>query len=209
MLSESVRDDVENTLNDQCAWYGLSFLIDTTMGLFLAILCLKALDHFAHVYHWTHLQESGVYVGPDGWKHWISQVFAWIAILTVTKIIIYFFMWAFFDVLAHIGQFLFEPLQGNIRFELVFVMILFPGVLNVIYFWIADSYLKAQEAHEGVHETASLEDMGMLHPTGDKKEHLLHQGDGGELETTTTTTPSIRVTDKPQHNSTTTPPTLV
>ena len=31
-------------------------------------------------------------------------------------------------------------------------MILFPGVLNVVYFWIADSFLKAKKDQEGAHE---------------------------------------------------------
>uniref|UniRef100_A0A7S3LBX4 Transmembrane protein 110 n=1 Tax=Amphora coffeiformis TaxID=265554 RepID=A0A7S3LBX4_9STRA len=174
VLSENMREGI-NTLKDQCAWYGLSFLIDTTLGLFLAILCLRALDELANDYNWTHLKDSGVYVGPDGWKHWISQLIAWLAIMTVTKIIIYFFMWAFSQELAWIGQLLFAPLQGNIRFELIFVMILFPGVLNVIYFWIADSYLKAKDGHVGVHEPTTLED-----PTNDRKESLLE----GEIEAT-------------------------
>ena len=182
ILSTNVREGVI-TLSDQCAWYGLSFLIDTTLGLFLAIMCLQLLDTLAHDYDWKYLKESGVYVGPDGWKHWVCQVLAWLFILTVTKLMIYFFMWAFSQQLAFIGQLLFAPLQGNIRFELVFVMILFPGVLNVIYFWIADSYLKAKEAHEGVHEPASLEDSG-----NDKKEALLE----GEIETTT---PAVYTTD--------------
>ena len=174
ILSRNIREGFY-TLNDQCAWYGLSFLIDTTLGLFLAILCLRALDELANDYNWTHLKDSGVYVGPDGWKHWISQLIAWLAIMTITKLIIYFFMWSFSQQLAWIGQLLFEPLQGNIRFELIFVMILFPGVLNVIYFWIADSYLKAKDGHVGVHEPTSLEETG-----SDKKESLL----AGEIETT-------------------------
>ena len=182
MLSTNVKEGVI-TLSDQCAWYGLSFLIDTTLGLFLAILCFRALDTLANDYDWKYLRESGVYVGPDGWKTWLCQVFAWICILTVTKLMIYFFMWAFSQQLAMIGQVLFAPLQGNIRFELVFVMILFPGVLNVIYFWIADSYLKAQEAHAGVHEPAELEDT-----VADKREALLD----GEIETTT---PAVFTTD--------------
>lgn len=34
----------------------------------------------------------------------------------------------------------------------MFVMVLFPGVLNILYFWIADSYLKATPEHAAVHE---------------------------------------------------------
>lgn len=168
----------------------MSYLIDTTLGLFLAILCLRAMDRLANDFNWTHLKNSGVYVGPDGWKHWLSQVLAWMFISTIVKVVIYAFMWAFSQELAWVGQIIFAPLQGNIRFELVFVMILFPGVLNVIYFWIADSYLKAKEGHEGVHEPASLEASG----SEQKKESLL----AGEVETTR---PSVTTTDAVPKNS--------
>jgi STIMATE family len=139
-------------LKDQCAWYGMSYLIDTTLGLFLAISLLGLLDWIANERDWVHLKHSGVYVGPDGYKHWISQVIAWMTILTIVKLIIYGFMRIFSQPLAILGQWLFEPLQGNIRIELLFVMIVFPGLLNVIYFWIADSYLKAKHEHAEAHE---------------------------------------------------------
>ena len=42
------------------------------------------------------------------------------------------------------------------RFELVFVMVFFPGVLNVMYFWIADSYLK--QSHPEGSEPMALDD---------------------------------------------------
>lgn len=164
-----MRGDVE--LKDECAWYGLSFLIDTTLGLFLAIVCLRILDYWAKEWDWAHLKHSGVYVGPDGWKHWLSQLGAWMAILTIVKIIMYGFMWLFSDALARFGQFLFAPLQDNIRFELLFVMILFPGFMNIIYFWIADSFLKAQGEHEGAHE---LEEPEVSPDT--KQDSLLDEG---------------------------------
>jgi hypothetical protein len=142
----------ETVLEDQCAWYGISYLIDTTLGLVLAIVFLRALDTVANEKDWVHLKHSGVYTGVDGWKHWISQVLAWLLILTLVKIIIYFFMWLCSSPLAWAGAILFAPLQGNIHFELLFVMIFFPGFLNVIYFWICDSYLKADSEHAGAHE---------------------------------------------------------
>ena len=131
----------------------MSYIIDTTLGLILAVIFLRMLDHVANERDWVHLMHSGVYTGPDGWKSYVAQVLAWMMIQTIVKIIIYFFMWGFSDLLAEFGAFLFKPLQSNIRFELVFVMILFPGVLNCIYFWIADSFLKAKkDAPGGAHE---------------------------------------------------------
>ncbi|GKY99755.1 hypothetical protein MPSEU_000929400 [Mayamaea pseudoterrestris] len=170
IISQNIRGDT--VLNDQCAWYGLSYLIDTTLGLVLAIICLNLLDKVAHQRDWTHLKHSGVYTGPNGLMHWVSQCFAWLLIQTIVKMIIYLFMWLFSDQLAWLGAILFAPIQFNIRFELVFVMILFPGFLNVIYFWIADSFLKAKPSnHSG--EAFENDETGLE----DKKQKLMADDD--------------------------------
>jgi hypothetical protein len=165
IISQNIRGDTYE-LDDQCAWYGLSYLIDTTLGLLLAVIGLRWLDQVANERDWAHLKHSGVYAGDHAISHWVSQVAAWIGILTVTKVIIYIFMWVCSGPLAWVGSTLFAPFEGYKHFELLFVMIFFPGVLNVIYFWIADSYLKAAsdqtEAHE--HDESGLQD---------KKESLL------------------------------------
>jgi hypothetical protein len=139
VISRNIRGDT--VLDDQCAWYGLSYLIDTTLGLVLAVIGLRFLDDLANEHDWAHLKHSGVYDGPDGNKHWFSQVVAWLFILTVVKLIIYLFMWVFSEPLAWIGKIIFAPFQGHKKFELLFVMIFFPGFLNVIYFWIAGTWV--------------------------------------------------------------------
>jgi hypothetical protein len=170
VISRNIRGS--STLEDQCAWYGISYLIDTTLGLILAIVFLRILDRYANEYDWAHLKHSGVYTGLDGWKHWCSQVTAWMVILTVVKIIIYFFMWLFSDALAVFGGLLFEPFQSNVHFELLFVMIMFPGFLNVIYFWICDGYLKAGSEHADAHEPDALQDKkeALMDPTEQQQE---------------------------------------
>eukprot|EP00540_Astrosyne_radiata_P005537 CAMPEP_0116834114 /NCGR_PEP_ID=MMETSP0418-20121206/6811_1 /TAXON_ID=1158023 /ORGANISM="Astrosyne radiata, Strain 13vi08-1A" /LENGTH=83 /DNA_ID=CAMNT_0004463637 /DNA_START=118 /DNA_END=369 /DNA_ORIENTATION=+ len=52
-------------------------------------------------------------------------------------------------------------------------MILFPGLLNVIYFWVADSYLKAKKHHADAHEPEAM---------ADKKESLLPTDETTEQE---------------------------
>ena len=150
VIINNAKGDVR--LEDQCAWYGICYLVDTTMGLILAIWGLKILDTLAHENDWVSLKHSGVYEGVEGVLHWIHQVIAWLVILTLVKVIIYFFMVWTSAPLAYVGDILFSPLQSNIRLELLFVMIFFPGFLNVIYFWIADSYMKAKPHHAGAHE---------------------------------------------------------
>ena len=138
---------------DQCAWYGISFLIDTTLGLLLALVGLQVLNAAAKRFNWTALVNSGVYTGDTALCHWTAQVFSWISILTITKIFISIFMWICREPLDFVGKLaLTMPFNGHPRLELIFVMVLFPGVLNIIYFWIADSYLKATPEHSAVHE---------------------------------------------------------
>ena len=150
----------------------MTYLVDTTLGLLLAIWGLKAIDWMANEWDWVSLKHSGVYEGINGLLHWIHQVVAWLAILTVAKIIIYYFMLWTADALSFFGSLLFSPLQANIRFELLFVMIFFPGVLNVIYFWIADHYLKAGAEHAGAHEEETLDT-----ELAKKKASLLEEGE--------------------------------
>ena len=140
-----------NTLTDECAWYAINYVIDTTLGLVITIVFLDWLERLANHFNWVALKNSGVYVGKEGICHWVWQMVAWIVILTLVKLIICVVMWLFSTPLAYIGGVLFAPFQSNIRFELLFVMIFFPGVLNIIYFWITDSYLKAGKEHAGAH----------------------------------------------------------
>ena len=180
-----------NSLNDQCAWYGMTYIVDTTLGLILAIWGLKAIDWAANEWDWVSLKHSGVYEGVDGLLHWIHQVVAWLVILTVAKVIIYYFMMLTGDWLALFGNILFTPLQSNIRFELLFVMIFFPGVLNVIYFWIADHYLKAGAEHAGAHEEDTLDT-----ELAKKKASLLPDGEVDDAQV-----PKIWVNEDGQGNA--------
>jgi STIMATE family len=164
--NEDGSSNTTTTLQDECAWYGMSYLLDTTLGLLLAVIGLQWLERTAKARHWTALEHSGVYSGDTALSHWTAQVTAWIAILTLVKVLIYAFIWICSAPLATVGSLLFAPFTGYKHLELLFVMILFPGILNVVYFWIADSYLQAAAdqtaAHE--HDESTLED---------KKEALL------------------------------------
>lgn len=170
-ISQNIRGD--SVLEDQCAWYGLSYMIDTSLGLIVAIIFLQWLDKVANARQWKAVMNSGVYHGMDALPHWSAQVCAWMLILTITKILMYIFMWIFSSPLAYVGGILFAPIQGNIRFELVFVMILFPGVLNVIYFWIADGFLKAKKEHAVAHESDGLEDKRVALVEDDSQQEMV------------------------------------
>jgi len=165
-IANAVRGDYQ--LKDQCAWYAMNFFLDTTLGLVLSLVFLGMLERIAERCGWTSLMNSGVYSGPDAVKHWFHQLIAWLLILTLVKLVNIFVLWLFSPLLARLGEFLFRPLQSNIRFELLFVMIMFPGILNVFYFWIADGYLKATDDKREVHES----ELTVMKKTEDEPESI-------------------------------------
>jgi hypothetical protein len=150
-MSFLTRGDFQ--LDDQCAWYAISFVVDTTMGLWFSLIFLGLLETVARDRNWESLINTGVYEGADGMRHWRHQVISWLIILAVVKFLVILFIWAFSPILAWLGDFLFSPFQQNIKFELLFVMIIFPGILNFFYFWVADHYLKAGPEHSCAHES--------------------------------------------------------
>jgi len=151
VIAHHVRGDY--VLEDQCAWYAINFFVDTTLGLFFSVILLQLLLKKAKENNWVTLKNCGVYEGPDGMTHWWHQLIAWLGILSVVKVILILFLLLFSPILARIGGIVFRPLQGNIQFELLFVMIILPGVLNFFYFWIADGYLKADEENDEAFES--------------------------------------------------------
>jgi|AntRauTorckE5430_2_1112549.scaffolds.fasta_scaffold04504_2 hypothetical protein len=150
IMSSFTRGDY--VLEDQCAWYSISFITDTTVGLFFSLVFLGILNSEAKKRNWDSLMNTGVYEGPDGMVHWRNQLISWVIILTLVKFPVVFVMWALSPILSRAGNFFFQPMQSNIRFELLFVMIIFPGICNFFYFWIADHYLKAGPEHTSAHE---------------------------------------------------------
>lgn len=72
LISSHSRAD--SNLDDQCAWYAMNFLIDTTLGLALSLLFLHALEIMARRKEWVTLQDTGEYSGEGSWRTWAHQV---------------------------------------------------------------------------------------------------------------------------------------
>eukprot|EP00518_Triparma_eleuthera_P002197 CAMPEP_0182453394 /NCGR_PEP_ID=MMETSP1319-20130603/478_1 /TAXON_ID=172717 /ORGANISM="Bolidomonas pacifica, Strain RCC208" /LENGTH=214 /DNA_ID=CAMNT_0024651325 /DNA_START=230 /DNA_END=870 /DNA_ORIENTATION=- len=130
-------------LQDECAWYAMNYFVDTSFGLLLSLLLVSVLRSVASSKPYPRLRDQGVYPeGREGWLTFRDQTFAWLCILTLVKAVLCGFLWLFAPFFAVVGEVAFRPFQGHNQAELVFVMIVLPGVLNVMYFWVADSYMK-------------------------------------------------------------------
>ena len=70
----SSHSRASSNLDDQCAWYAMNFLIDTTMGLALSLVMLHALEVVARRKEWETLMDTGEYSGEGSWRTWGHQV---------------------------------------------------------------------------------------------------------------------------------------
>ena len=131
---------------DQCAWYLVSYLMDTLLGVGLAYLLLRYLTYLANKYNWITIKESGYY-GDDNsnksiFKYWSAQLFTWILIILISRIFTGLVLFIFKNGFANVADGIASLFTGNPKLLLLFVMIICPGIMNLVQVWIQDNILK-------------------------------------------------------------------
>ena len=146
---------------DECAWYFMNYIWDTVLGVWVAYAMLMHLERVARRRGWPSLARSGDYgQGEPGaadapnlvcstrevwFRTWFKQLAAWTAIEVLMKAMLAGVQYGLrrpLGVLAR--EILTAPFRGDPHAELVVVMVAAPGAMNVIIFWIQDTFLQRQ-----------------------------------------------------------------
>ncbi len=153
---------------DACVWYFVTVVLDCTLGAFLSYIFMWLTDGIANSSDWTFLK-TGLYyeeikIGNKITyklicKKYLSQLGVWLGITIIVKIILLIMLKICKLFLVNLGTFFLEPFS-NAKVRLVMVMIIFPVILNALYFWVVDNILKLKES-----------DKGNLTLNGEKKEN--------------------------------------
>mmetsp|Transcript_15647 Transcript_15647/g.36559 ORF Transcript_15647/g.36559 Transcript_15647/m.36559 type:complete len:227 (-) Transcript_15647:88-768(-) len=132
----------------ECIWYITNFAINVVCGLFLLTAYMRL--HRCAVEKWelTWLR-SGEYGDPEAprWDVWLVQLLLWGFVCCVEK-----FITATVVILPlhhHIDTviaFIEKPIKDFPRTELVFVMVVFPMILNAVFAWVVDNLIKDPDA---------------------------------------------------------------
>ncbi|MBE3043922.1 hypothetical protein IMZ48_15380 [Candidatus Bathyarchaeota archaeon] len=98
--------------------------------------------------------QSGYYGSPPNWRWWLKQSLLYFCGLFGMKLIVLIIFYAF-PWLPHVGDWALGWTEGNERLQIVFVMMLFPVIMNAMQYYIIDSFIKKQpgserEGHERV-----------------------------------------------------------
>ncbi|KAE8390030.1 hypothetical protein BDV23DRAFT_156218 [Aspergillus alliaceus] len=137
-----------------CSFYILNLGIDTTLGIPILIFILHILNRLAL---YTPLADppesikSGNYGRPPRATWWFKQSMIYFVGLLGMKICV-FFLIQLLPFIVKVGDWALRWTEGNTAAQIIFVMLLFPVIMNAIQYYIIDIFIK-KPSHELIEES--------------------------------------------------------
>lgn len=142
-----IAGSIENA--DECQWYCMTYIADSTFGTFFNILYLKTFEAcMLKLLPDCTIMNFGEYGTPPQLCVWFPQLIVWMTIITVAKICTLYIVYQFIAPLNVILSYVFDVFNGQPELELIVVMIIIPTILNTVQFWITDTFLMKQPAQQ-------------------------------------------------------------
>ncbi|KAI9026222.1 vacuolar membrane protein-domain-containing protein [Hyaloraphidium curvatum] len=124
-----------------CVWYFCNFMLDTTLGVGIVWLYLRALTAALVALGVTDLATGNYGHGPRPDMYiWFKQLLVFTAVLMGMKGTVVFLM-AAMPIWAEIGAWFLSWVPGE-RGQVVLVMFIVPIIMNVVQFWLVDTVIK-------------------------------------------------------------------
>ncbi|KAK0632832.1 vacuolar membrane protein-domain-containing protein [Immersiella caudata] len=136
----------EEYMPNPCSFYLLNLAIDTTLGIPVLIVIVRVttkLVAFTPLGQPPESIQSGYYGHPPNAWWWLKQSFIYFCGLMGMKICV-LILFILLPWLSHVGDWALGWTEGNEKLQIVFVMMLFPLIMNAMQYYIIDSYIKKQ-----------------------------------------------------------------
>ncbi len=153
LIISAVLSNDEND-PDACVWYFVTVTLDCTLGAFLSYIFMWLVDGIVSSSE-LEILKTGLYYEEymEGnkkcyklkWKKYGAQLGVWLVITFIVKLILLIMLKICKLFLVNLGGFFLSPFS-NAKVRLVMVMIIFPVILNALYFWVVDNILKLKES---------------------------------------------------------------
>lgn len=136
---------------DQCEWYWVNIMVDTTLGTFveyLLLICLgRMLEHFldskgAEEFKGGHYYEYAGHELVFKWGRYAKQLMLWLLVVTLMKISMVALMVIFNEAFEAVAQCVLNPMAARPQLKLAAVMIVTPMCMNAFQFWVVDNFIK-------------------------------------------------------------------
>lgn len=137
---------------DECEWYWINILVDTTLGTAVAYLLLRIAVAFIRKRLSPEAAEDfkfGEYRGEDGIIHvekkYAKQLALWLLVMSGMKMLMVVFMFLFSGPLLGFAGFILAPFLSQPWLKLLVVMIVFPLLMDGFQIWMIDNFIKKRE----------------------------------------------------------------
>eukprot|EP00415_Alexandrium_ostenfeldii_P001169 UN1169 len=141
---------------DECAWYWVNIMIDTTLGVLFCWILLRITERvFGYDSgHYGKKAQTGIdWESSPDYSKWFAQIVVWCVIVSLMKLIVVILMWCF--------AFFWERLAvqsthwiKDRQLRLIFVMIVTPSLMNMFQFVVTDSFIKYKRRVAGREESS-------------------------------------------------------
>lgn len=137
---------------DECGWYWINIMVDTTLGTAVAYFLLQIANAFLKKKLTPTAAEefrSGEYKvdGIISMRRYMKQLCLWLVVVSFMKISMVLFMFLFSGPLLGIAGFVLAPFLSQPWLKLLVVMIVFPLVMDGFQIWMIDNFIKKRETH--------------------------------------------------------------
>ncbi|KAI6368646.1 hypothetical protein MCOR25_004602 [Pyricularia grisea] len=142
--------DADKYMPNPCSFYLLNLAIDTTIGIPILILLVRLTTFFvSHTPLGKPAEsiQSGFYGNPPKWQWWLKQSIIYFCGLFGMKICV-LIIFLVFPWIGHVGDWALGWTEGNEKLQIVFVMMLFPLIMNGMQYYIIDSFIKERTQDE-------------------------------------------------------------
>jgi len=158
LLTALILGSVGASGSDACTWYWIEIMVDTTLGVLVELLILQAIT--AGLERWLGARQAteltmGSYFGDNGkflpWSY-CKQLAVWLFVVTCMKFCMVALMLVGKSALEPIGGFVLKPFLDDPKLKLLVVMILTPGIMNSVQFWLQDNIFLKFKGHGSLQE---------------------------------------------------------
>lgn len=131
--------------HNQCDWYFLNLLMDTTIGVPVLWLCLFAVYQ---VCEWLQISEieSGNYGKPPKFSSYLKQLTIFFIAVLMMKGILYLLL--YIPIFIMYADWILSFSDDFPNLQIVLVMLVFPTILNCFQYYVIDSIIKFPSSSE-------------------------------------------------------------
>ncbi|KIO17013.1 hypothetical protein M407DRAFT_33339 [Tulasnella calospora MUT 4182] len=124
--------------NNPCTAYFVNVTFDVTVGVGIIWAVLHGAQNLLTTRLGLHGFESGQYGTPPSFNYWIRQASVYVFAVIVMKLAVLALL-ALVPSLLDVGEWLLSWTDGRTTVQIVFVMGIYPIIMNVLQFWLIDS----------------------------------------------------------------------